>query len=305
MLELINDILDVAKIESGKLELEIAPVNISRLVDSSLTFIKQIAHKKNIRLSSHIPKELGEIEVDERRIRQVLINLLSNAIEFTPNGGSVIVEAKADTEVLSLSITDTGIGIAPENMSKLFKSFVQVDSSLSRRYEGTGLGLALVRRIVELHEGSVRVESELGKGSCFSVILPRLREKRAVCDRSLLVTNCVTLPTHNNIKDTQQPSRLILLAEDNEANIDTMSMSLAWGGYRLIIAKNGWEAVHLAQLHHPDLILMDIQMPEMDGLTATRQLRSDTTTATIPIIALTALAMPGDREICHNSKLLR
>lgn len=174
LLELITDILDLAKIESGKLELKIAPTNVKQLCDYSLTFVKQQAHQKNISLTCQVPPEVGESQLDKRRMRQVLINLLSNAVKFTPEGGKVTIKVEADNseKTISFSVIDTGIGIAPENMDKLFKSFVQIDSSLSRRYDGTGLGLALVRRITELHGGSVKLESKVDRGSCFTVILP-------------------------------------------------------------------------------------------------------------------------------------
>jgi PAS domain S-box-containing protein len=305
LLDLINEILDLAKIEAGKLQLQIAPVGVSSLVESSLTFVKQQAYQKNIKISTRIPEGLPEIEVDDRRMRQVLINLLSNAIKFTWEGGSVTVEVEMDAEeqLVRFSVSDTGIGIAPENMGKLFQPFVQIDSSLSRRYQGTGLGLALVRRIVELHEGGVSFESEVGKGSRFTVALSAIRQKTALStDLPLPVTGC-QLPAVSDAQlaesgEFSPDSPLILLAEDNEANIETISNYLLSAGYRLVLAKNGREAINMAQQHKPSLILMDIQIPEMDGLSVTSQIRSHTDTATIPIIALTALAMPGDREKC-------
>jgi PAS domain S-box-containing protein len=174
LLELINDILDLSKIESGKMELQVELTNLAQVCDSSLTFIKQQAHKKQIKLGSRISPDLGEIELDKRRIHQVLINLLSNAVKFTPERGEVWIEAWGDggNETIHLCVIDTGIGIAPENISKLFQPFIQLDSSLSRRHAGTGLGLALVRRIVELHGGSVSLESAVGKGSRFTITLP-------------------------------------------------------------------------------------------------------------------------------------
>jgi CheY-like chemotaxis protein len=202
-----------------------------------------------------------------------------------------------------ISVTDTGIGIAPADQLKLFQPFVQVDSALNRQYEGTGLGLALVKRIVELHEGDVNLRSELGHGSCFTVRLPY------VCDIEESST-----PAHLILPDRVQTSAaiasssspltelqiepLILLAEDNEANISTVSSYLEAKGYRIIFAKNGEEAIALAKTHQPDLILMDIQMPIMDGLEATKQIRLDPKLVNIPIIALTALAMTGDRDRC-------
>lgn len=174
LLELINDILDLSKVESGKMELDIQPVDIRELCYSSINFIRQQAHHKRIKISTLIDPDVAEVELDERRIRQVLVNLLSNAVKFTPEGGAVELQVRADAfrDAIEFHVTDTGIGIASDNIDKLFQPFVQLDSSLSRRYAGTGLGLALVRRITELHGGSVALESEEGKGSRFSVTLP-------------------------------------------------------------------------------------------------------------------------------------
>ena len=420
LLDLINDILDLSKIESGKMSLSVSLVSVNSLCESSLTFIKQQAQQKNIRLDYHIAPGLSEIEVDERRIRQVLVNLLSNAVKFTPDGGKVSLQVTTDPdgEQLQLSVTDTGIGIAPENLDKLFKPFVQLDSSLSRRYAGTGLGLALVRRIVELQGGSIALESEVGKGSCFTVNLPwkhpsrieerlkqpklmvgelppihkalvvedsdasanhiarylgelgitvlihpqgegtidavqtfnpdviildillphisgwevlvQLKENSATQSIPVVVVSVVDDPTqalelgasdyllkpvsrpqlqsvlsqlfttppeiHPPVVEEQLP--LILLAEDNEANIITLTDYLHSKGFRVVLARNGIEAVQQAQKYTPDLILMDIQMPEMDGLESTRQIRADRNLPRMPIIAVTALAMPGDREKC-------
>jgi CheY-like chemotaxis protein len=174
---------------------------------------------------------------------------------------------------------------------------VQIESSLSRRYEGTGLGLALVRRIVELHGGSIKVESEVGQGSQFTVTLPwKWGEAKTF------------VPPTSPATETQKPKLavpagqlLILVAEDNENNIVMLSDYLSFKGYNLAFAKNGIEAITLAKEHKPQLILMDIQMPKMDGIEATRWIRSDPETSDIPIIALTALAMPGDQEKCQQA----
>jgi PAS domain S-box-containing protein len=301
LLELINDILDVAKIESGQGELDYAPTAITRLCQSSLAFIKHQALKKRIQIATQIPLNLPDLKVDERRLRQVLINLLNNAVKFTPEGGRITLEValrdppETDPEAragLHIAVIDTGIGIAPENIPKLFQPFIQIDRALNRHYQGTGLGLALVKRIVELHGGQVGLTSQVGVGSRFTIALP--------------VT--VTASAHRREPQrarSDQPSPpppaiapLILLAEDSEINVITLSGYLKARGYRILHAKNGQEAIDLARTQPPDLILMDIQMPEVDGLAATRQIRSDRTLAQMPIIALTALAMIGDRERC-------
>lgn len=306
LLDLINDILDLAKIEAGKLELCIETHAVQSLCLSSLGLVKQMAYHKQIQLNSQIAPDLGEIQVDERRLKQVLINLLSNAIKFTPSGGSVALEVWSQPAIsqtgtqplIYFCISDTGIGIAPENLPKLFQSFVQIDSKLNRQYDGTGLGLALVKRIVELHGGRVEVESTLNQGSRFTVILPyeptpiSSPSLPTATDRSPLQ---VVSPTRQDRSDTQP---LILLAEDNQANVESYSNYLVSYGYRLVIAANGLEAVALALAHLPDLILMDIQMPELNGLEAIRQIRTHPPLHHTPIIALTALAMPGDQERC-------
>jgi signal transduction histidine kinase len=186
LLELINDILDLAKIESGQIDLDFAIASIPSIAQASLEFVKQQALKKQIQLTIKLAPNLPNLLIDERRIRQALINLLNNAVKFTPTGGGAVTlevtqlpsvpNKTADTtqDYLQISISDTGIGIAPENIQKLFQPFIQIDSALNRQFEGTGLGLALVKRIVELHGGYVDLTSELGVGSCFSILLPCL-----------------------------------------------------------------------------------------------------------------------------------
>ncbi|TVQ24339.1 MAG: GAF domain-containing protein, partial [Leptolyngbya sp. DLM2.Bin15] len=297
LLELINDILDVAKIEAGQVELDCQPTAIAHLCQSSLSFIKQQALNKRIQLSVNLPSNLPNIVLDERRIRQVLINLLNNAVKFTPEGGRITLEVSRwsrsqegeSQTYLRFSISDTGIGISPDDIQKLFKPFVQIDSALNRKYQGTGLGLALVKQIVDLHHGQVTLTSELGVGSCFSIDLSYIS---APSDGSAIAPE-PTIPS-----SAVQSSPLILLAEDNEANIRTISSYLRAKGYRLVLARNGKEAIALAQSECPDIILMDIQMPEMDGLEAMQNIRLYPQLAAVPIIALTSLAMEGDRDRC-------
>nr|WP_242032781.1 response regulator [Oscillatoria sp. FACHB-1406] len=302
LLDLINDILDLAKIEAGQVELECAPTAIAPLCQSSLTFVKQQAFKKQIQLSVNVPLNLPDIVLDERRIRQVLINLLNNAVKFTHPGGSIILEVslnrspgeESTTPYLRFAVKDTGIGISQENIKKLFKPFVQIDSALNRQYQGTGLGLALTTRIVELHEGRVSLTSEVGVGSCFAIDLPY--QASAIFPVS---TNTKPDASSQGEEDRDRRSApLLLLAEDNEANISTISGYLNAKGYRIELAKNGEEAISQAIALAPDLILMDIQMPGMDGLEAMQRIREIPELVATPIIALTALAMESDRERC-------
>ncbi len=294
LLSLINDILDLSKIEAGKLTLQPGPVHVELACQLSLQFVKQAALEKRIEISTRFDNNVQIIQADERRLKQILINLLSNAVKFTPEGGSIGLEVTGDVEqqVVHFTVWDTGIGIAPQDMGRLFKPFVQLDSSLSRQYSGTGLGLSLVHRLTEMHGGSVSVQSEVGQGSRFTVSLPwsgRQVGKEKV-DKE---TSDATLST---LSLSTCPPATILLAEDNESNIATISGYLTACGFEVIVARNGAEAIERAREHKPDAILMDIQMPGMDGLEAIRRIRAEG--LTMPIIAATALAMPGDRDMC-------
>ena len=301
LLALINDILDVSKIESGQVTLDLTATGITSLCESSLVFIKQQAHSKRIQVISHIPQYLPQLMLDERRIRQVLINLLNNAVKFTPEGGKItldvtrILDKDEKTSFLSFAVIDTGIGISAANISKLFQPFIQIDSALNRQYVGTGLGLALVKRIAELHGGQVKLTSELGVGSRFTVELPF-----NIAEPDLESTSQGELGTDDSqqVNDENAISPLILLADDNKANIITFSSYLEAKGYTMLIANNGQEVIDLAKSHQPALILIDIQMPVLDGLEAMKQMRLDPTLVNTPIVALTALAMAGDREKC-------
>ena len=297
LLSLINDILDLAKIESGKLSIDKDSISLISLCESSLNFIRQQAFKKQIKVQFTPPTLIADFFADERRLRQILINLLNNAVKFTPNGGEVSLEVSLDCfldqPILNFMIKDTGIGIAKEDLPKLFQSFVQIDSRLARQYEGTGLGLALVERLAKLHGGRVSVSSNVGQGSCFAVHLPYFPVSVINATPTLASTRETEVNFPASIK-----SALILLVEDNLNNAQTISTYLEHKGYRLMCACNGQEALEIIQQSKPDLILMDVQMPIMDGLEATRQIRSNPKFSQIPIIALTALAMPGDRDQC-------
>jgi signal transduction histidine kinase/ActR/RegA family two-component response regulator len=294
LLSVINDILDVSKIEAGKLELDIFPLSIEQLCHTSLQFIKQMARQKNIALSLTLDKSVPSMWADERRLKQILVNLLTNAIKFTLEGGQVGLEVTSDyeREVIHFTVWDTGIGIAADDMKHLFKSFSQVEGGLARQYGGTGLGLVLVSRLTELHQGSISLESEPGKGSRFTVSLPWQRSNELDIFRSQFTDE----PEHND--GVAERDSLILLVEDNEQNIETFETYLTTKGYQVIVARHGLEAIQRVKEEQPALILMDIQMPKMDGLEAIRHIRADSTMADIPIIALTALAMRGDKERC-------
>ncbi len=295
LLSLINDILDVAKIEAGQMTLDPQPTKVAQLCAASLAFIHSQAVKKRIQVNTDIAPHLPILWLDERRMRQVLINLLNNAVKFTPEGGEITLTASmsSTSQRLHLAIRDNGIGIAEADQSRLFQPFVQIDSALNRQFTGTGLGLALVKRIVELHGGTVSLVSEVGVGSCFTLDLPLVYPSHPSSSSDL-----VTPMTSSSLAPPIMSAPLVLLAEDNEANILTISSYLAAKGYRLQTVSNGQEAVDAILADPPDIVLMDIQMPEMDGITAIQKIRYHPALAQLPIIALTALAMEGDRERC-------
>lgn len=297
LLTLVNDMLDFIQIESDCLPLEKSLVSLRSLCVSSLEVVQPEAHKKQLLLELCLPARLPDGLLDERRLQQALVNLLSNAIKFTPCQGKITLavtcspqdESHSSPE-LQISVRDTGIGIEAEHLTKIFNPFFQRDNTLSRCYEGIGLGLSLVKRIVELHGGKVSVQSELGSGSCFSLVLP-----------SSLFTNLeMAIPQEAVFPHLILPPTppLVLLAEDYPANVMNIESYLAAKGYRVIVAENGQEAIALAKAEKPDLILMDVQMPVLDGLSAIQQLRQDSDFQTTPIIALTSLAMAGDQEKC-------
>jgi CheY-like chemotaxis protein len=420
----------LSKIEAGKVELTISPVDAAGVCQASLRLIRENAQKKHLHVTSHVDPAVSTLLADERRLKQMLVNLLSNAVKFTPEEGCVGLEVTGhpDERVVSFTVWDTGIGIAEADMERLFQPFVQLDSSLARHHPGTGLGLALVARLADVHGGHVTLESTVGVGSRFSVtvpwqvdtedhipsLLPSLLPALPIdgLKRVLLVEDVPThaeqlvrylqeltvnvvvyphgegvveyvLATHPDVilldlglpdgsgwdvlvrlkaaplaraipmvivsvmdepalglargaaaylvkpisreqlqaalcqamvrRHSPPPAALVtpqdvppdagpllLLAEDNELNVTTIVDYLHAKGYRLAIAGNGAEALSCARALHPALILMDIPIPGMDSLEATRRLRaeSDPTVAATPVIALTALTMPGDQERC-------
>jgi signal transduction histidine kinase/CheY-like chemotaxis protein len=303
LLDLINDILDLSKIEAGKFDYFPQSISVDEICRSSLAFVKSQALKKSITVNYVPDISVAKIFADPRRLKQILVNLLTNAVKFTPEKGEVILQINSDLEkdLIQFAVIDTGIGIAPEDLQKLFQPFVQIDSGLNRQQEGTGLGLALVQRLTDLHGGSVQVESEAGKGSRFTINLPcrldfpaKSAKSETAPDKKITDPgNPTTVPT-----EVQAERGVILLAEDNMPNILTIGEYVESYGYRVVVAHDGLEALAKAEEVGPDLILMDIQMPAMNGLEAIAHLRANTRFAATPIIALTALAMPGDRERC-------
>jgi len=172
LLSLINDILDLSKIEAGRMDLEVSSFHLPTALSNAMTLVRERAQRHGVRLGLDVDPRLGEFQADERKVKQILVNLLSNAVKFTPDGGRVDVSAKLDTTKVAIAIKDTGIGIAPQDHAAVFEEFKQVGRDYTRKAEGTGLGLALTKRFVELHGGEISLASELGHGSTFTITLP-------------------------------------------------------------------------------------------------------------------------------------
>lgn len=312
LLTLINDILNLAKIDSGHADLHYQTVSPVALIQPALDCIQPLAQQKQIALQVMIEPTITTIRVDDRQFQRALINLLSNAVKFTLPGGQVQLKMQALPENgIRFIIEDNGIGIAAEHLSQLFEPFIQVDSQLNRQYEGTGIGLALVQRIVALHQGQVTVESELGQGSRFIIEgpwqdqTPNQTPNQTPMSSAAPPTAIAQLNPEVVIDtiDTEHPHSLnsaqsILLAEDNPLNRLLFSEYLQTAGYRVIFAHNGQEVLDQVAVQPVDLILMDIQMPVLDGLSVMRRLRQEARFADLPIIAITALAMTRDQQRC-------
>ncbi|HEY3475525.1 MAG TPA: response regulator, partial [Anaerolineales bacterium] len=295
LLSLINDILDLARIDAGQIVLNITEVDLMRVCQASLRMIHQLAFKKSQHVSLEVDEGINSIWADERRLKQILVNLLSNAVKFTPPGGRLGLEVVSDRQEKRVMFTvwDNGIGIGEKDLARLFQPFVQLNSSLAREASGTGLGLALVAQMARLHGGSVSVESKPDKGSRFTVTLPW--EPALATDAELRLRSTGKFRA---IQTETKDRPIILLIEDTREATVMVTDYLQLAGYQVLTARDALTGMDIAKRMHPDLILMDIQLPGMDGLEATRRLRTDPEFRALPIIALTALAMPGDRERC-------
>ena len=304
LLSLINDILDLSKIEAGTMMLDLEPVQVSSLFVNSLSIIREKAALRNIRLAVHAPEELGLFQADPRKVKQIVYNLLSNALKFSNEGGAVTLRLErasraevgrllgpwpgrafslADngfTEFLRISVTDDGIGISPEDLERLFKPFSQIDSGLARKYEGTGLGLANVKLLAELHGGGVAVESKVDEGSCFIVWLPLrpAEEARSIKGASApFVHTLAGAPT-------------ALVVEDDFKSAELIRLLLEAEGFRVLHAASGEKALVIAAQQPLSLITVDIMLPGIDGWFLINQLKAIPTLASVPIVIISIVS---------------
>ena len=329
LLNLINDILDFSKIEAGRLELEEIPFDLNKLINDTVAILAYQAERKGIALSCSVDADVPCcLKGDPHRLRQVFVNLIGNAIKFTHEGGSIRVRTRLATEAsahsaavtsptrgpqsaqgesfILVSITDTGIGIPGDKLETIFEGFSQVDSSYRRRYGGTGLGLSISRQLVEIMGGKIWVESEPDKGSTFHFFVAmKAATREEIAEREA----CTAIPKDFDLQSPVRPLR-ILLAEDFYVNQQMIRALLEKQGHTVSVVETGNQAVEAVQHNGFDLVLMDVQMPEMDGLEATREIRrrecsmhtaKESGFAHLPIIALTAHAIKGDREKCLDA----
>ncbi|VVP44006.1 Sensor histidine kinase RcsC [Pseudomonas fluorescens] len=298
LLKVINDILDFSRIERSELELEHIPFNLAELIGACAQSFQHSAVQRGLALNLRIPEDMRGLQVqgDPTRIRQILVNLVGNALKFTEQG-RVSIEAQwqsLDHELLwfTCSVRDSGIGISSESLELMFNAFQQADSSISRRYGGTGLGLPIARTLAERMGGTLRAQSEEGLGSVFTLEIPLALYKQALPKQ--------VAPRALN-GDGQGAGRTVLLVEDNPVNQTVIEAMLRSLGFTVSVATDGAQAVRSAEGSEFEVILMDCRLPIIDGYEATRQIRNLPGRGNVPIIALTANALQGDRETCLSA----
>jgi len=276
LLSLINDILDLSKVESGKMRLELSVFSLLESLSASLMMLREKALKGGIELKMKLAPEYDvSIEADQRKLKQIMFNLVSNAVKFSRPGGTVTVAAVRDGDFMEITVADTGIGIKKEDVPKLFQEFTQLESAYTKGIEGTGLGLALTRHMVELHGGRVWVKSEIGLGSRFSFTIP--------------LTQAGAKEPPVKQPDMVGSGNTVLVIDDNALTLDTLENALMHKGYRALRASNGTQGVEMAQRDLPDLIVLDLVMSGMSGFDVADQLLNENAAANVPILVLTSM----------------
>ena len=308
LLSLINDILDLSKVEAGKMTLDLEPVQVSSLFANSLSIIREKAATRHIRLEMDVAEELGSMQADARKVKQIVYNLLSNAVKFTPDGGQVTLRAgrvraprrraavrhaggrsfplaeNEFAEFLEISVTDSGIGISPEGLEHLFKPFSQIDSGLARKFEGTGLGLAMVKLLAELHGGTVAVQSAVGEGSCFTVWLPFRAPEEALRRR----------PTRRPLRGSPRRAgaRTALVVEDDPKSAELIRVQLEAEGFAVLHAASAEAALVLAAQQPLSLITLDLTLPDMDGWEFLSRIKQVPNLRRVPVVIVSGVADP-------------
>ncbi|MDO8786497.1 MAG: response regulator [Sulfuritalea sp.] len=310
LLSLINDILDLSKVEAGKMTLELDPLQPAALVAAGLQVVREQASTQRVHLIADVAADLGEVMLDGRKVKQILYNLLSNAVKFTPEGGEVRVAARrvgrqvlpdgGFEHYLELAVSDSGIGISAEDQARLFRPFTQIDSTLARRYEGTGLGLAMVKQLTELHGGAVALLSTPKNGSTFTVWLPW----RETVDQHVRVAPLsMPLSAREGVPPTAAVTfagtavplpdggqSLAMVIEDDDKGAQLLRLQLERAGFRVVRAATAEAALELATQECPDLITLDIQLPGMDGWTFLERLKQHPEFARVPVVMVSIVA---------------
>jgi CheY-like chemotaxis protein len=285
----IEDLLDISRIITGKMQLKADPVDLRGAVDSAMEVIAPVAAAKGVRLTSDVPPVACVVQGDFDRLRQVIWNLLSNGVKFTPAGGSVCVDLSEDGDSYALAVSDTGIGISPEFLPHVFERFRQADGSMTREHGGLGLGLAIVKEVTELHAGRVTAaHGPGGVGATFTVVLPRL----------------VGASFDAGVEEVYAgpPVRLdgvsILVIDDNADALEVAAATLTAAGARVRVAGSGPEGIEQMQRGMPDIVLCDLAMPGMDGFAVLKWIQAASSRPATPALAVTAYASADHRDVC-------
>jgi len=300
LLELINGILDLSKIEAGRMSIKLEKVEISPLLDEVILVLEGYATKANVMLDLQCHADIPPLYIDRTKFKQILYNLCSNAVKFSPEGSTVSIIVNYDRSSpltgheeqytsLTIAIKDEGIGISAEDQAIIFNPFEQADGSHSRHFEGTGLGLTLTKRLVEMHGGSISVESEPGKGSCFVFTIPvdtKVSSSMAIADPSMSTGEFIALQQQKP-QGVANDAPLILVVDDDAHSLEISTLYLSKAGYRVCHAMNGEDVFDIARIKRPFLILLDVMMPGKDGWEVLQELKLDTETSAIPIIMCT------------------
>ena len=285
LLSLINDILDLSKVESGKMGLDLNSFPLRESLEASMNILRERALKAGLEFQMDLDPEAEVlIMADQRKLKQIIFNLLSNAVKFTPSAGKVRLSARRDGEFVEITVADSGIGIREEDIPKLFQAFTQLESVYTKGFEGTGLGLALTRQLVEMHGGRIWVKSEFGAGSSFSFTLPI--SQAAGREPAASKTEAVSGAGNHTV----------LVIEDDPLTLAALEATLQRKGYRALRASNGLDGVEMAQRNSPDLIVLDLVMPGLNGFDVADRLRQDNPATDVPILVLTSMDLsPADR----------
>ena len=282
LLSLINDILDLSKVEAGQMELEVGSFALSEILENGLTMIRERAGRHGIALSLDVDPAIDVIEADERKVKQVVFNLLSNAVKFTPDGGQVGISAGMDDAGVRITVSDTGIGIAPEHQERIFEEFQQVGGVYTEKREGTGLGLALAKKFVELHGGRLWVESEVGHGSRFTFTLP-----------VRVAPQPEAVPAPSPAAGLAYEGPVVLVVEDDPPAAELLRLYLEGVGYHVEIARDGEEGFAKARQLRPNLLTLDLLLPKMDGWDLLVRLKGEPETRQIPVVIVSIMEQQG------------